>query len=359
MSIYLLGFTLALCISLFLTPVIKMIASNLGIVDSPDERKVHSEPIPRLGGLAIYAGFILSYILCDFFFDPPTTDIVLGLFIGSIFIILTGILDDKFQINPFTKIFGQILAVIPLLLFDIKINYIHIPFSDGIIDLGWLSIPITILWIVGITNAINLIDGLDGLAAGVSGISAFAMFLVSLTIGNYVVSFLSFILFGSIAGFLRYNFYPAKIFMGDTGSLFLGFSLATLSLLEMKQVALFSFLTPIFILGIPITDTIYAMIRRKINGKPIMKPDKKHLHHCLLDLGFSHKQTVFIIYGISALFSLLGFLITNVTLTVSIIIFIIFLILIQLMVEKLGMFSENQQPFLKLLKKIASIFTKS
>ncbi|WP_273854235.1 MraY family glycosyltransferase [Guptibacillus spartinae] len=358
MNEYIVGLSLAILVSVILTPLVKILALKAGIVDNPNKRRVHKIPTPRLGGFAIYISFITTYLLVEIIFDPITSNIVMGLLIGSTIVVLTGIIDDVVQLTPILKLLGQIIGAVVLISFDIKIESIHIPFYEGQFQLHYFSIPITILWVVGITNAINLIDGMDGLAAGVSGIASFSLFLVSLLMGNSIVSLVALILFGSVLGFLRYNFHPAKIFMGDTGSLFLGFCLATLSLLELKQVTVLSFLVPILILGIPISDTLYAILRRKIAGEPISQPDKKHLHHRLLEIGFNQKQTVFIIYGLSMIFALLAVILTKLALWVSVIVLILYLLVFQVIAEVLGMLSDTHKPLIKFWNWIKSFIFK-
>lgn len=351
-QMYIIIVAIALGFSYFLTPLVRIIAFKIGAVDQPNQRKVHKELMPRMGGLAIYLSCVFTYLILTFFLNVPTNHMILGLFMGSTVIVFVGVIDDRFQLRPLYKLLGQLVACYFLILFDIKLHEIHLPFVSDAISLGYLSIPITILWVVGITNAVNLIDGLDGLAAGISSIAAFTFFVVSLMLGSLSLAVVSLVLFGSLLGFLRYNFHPAKIFMGDTGSLFLGFVLATISLMELKKIGVISFLFPIIILGIPIGDTIYAIIRRKLNRQPISKPDKKHLHHCLIDLGFSHRQTVLIIYCVSIFFSILAVISTSAALWVSILIFLIYAFFIQLFAEIIGMFSYNQQVLLKLWKKM-------
>jgi UDP-GlcNAc:undecaprenyl-phosphate GlcNAc-1-phosphate transferase len=346
--IYVVLSVIALIFSLILTPIVKWIAIKIGAVDKPDERKVHTGIMPRMGGLAIYLSLLVTYIIGILFLNIPENNMVTGLFVGGTIIIFVGILDDRFQISPWMKLLGQLIATSSLLFFDLTLKTIHLPFVNGEVSLGLLSIPITFLWVIGITNAMNLIDGLDGLAAGVCSIAALSFFAVSLMLGNTVVAIISIILFGSLLGFLKYNFHPAKIFMGDTGSLFLGFILATVSLLELKKIGVISFLFPIFILGLPISDTLFAIIRRKLNNMPISKPDKKHLHHCLIDLGFSHKKTVLVMYAVSIIFSLLAVLTAVMPLWFSGIILVVYIVFSQWLAEFIGMFKKEHRPIMKL-----------
>ncbi|MDS1029655.1 MraY family glycosyltransferase [Bacillota bacterium LX-D] len=284
----------ACLISLGVTPLVKKLAYKIGATDAPDARKVHQSLMPRIGGLGIYLSFTAVVLLTQ----ELTTQIV-GLLLGGTLIVLIGVVDDTFGLSPKLKLAGQIAAAFILVHFGYRVHFITYPFGEGVIFLKQFSIPVTILWIIGVTNAINLIDGLDGLAAGTSAIAAVTMAVVAWIDGQILVTVLALILAASILGFLRYNFNPAQIFMGDSGSLFLGFNLGAMAILGLtKGATIISVFIPIVILGIPIMDTLFAIIRRFYNGKPIFQPDKKHLHHCLLEIGLTHKQTVLVIYAI-------------------------------------------------------------
>lgn len=227
----------------------------------------------------------------------------MGLVLGATIIVIGGFLDDKFDIKPRYKLIFQVAASIILIIYGVKIVLITNPFSSlyQFTNVGVMSIPLTIIWVVGITNALNLIDGLDGLASGIGLISSLTILIIALLNNRYEAAVLAIILCGSILGFLPYNFNPASIFMGDTGAQLLGFLLASISIEgAIKSAAAFSIAVPILALGIPIYDTLFAVIRRKINGKPIMQADRGHLHHRLLDMGFSQKQAVGTMYAISA-----------------------------------------------------------
>ncbi|MBZ6450497.1 MAG UNVERIFIED_CONTAM: undecaprenyl/decaprenyl-phosphate alpha-N-acetylglucosaminyl 1-phosphate transferase, partial [Paenibacillus polymyxa] len=311
--IYIIGFIMALGLALLLTPLVKRFAVKVGAVDVPNARKVHTRIMPRLGGLGIFLAFLLSLLAMlpfvpDGMLSSRDINFIAAFLIGGTLITLIGALDDRLDLNAKLKFLAQIaVACMVVFAFDIRVDFVNVPFQDAYSSLeSWISIPLTIFWIVGVTNAINLIDGLDGLAAGVSGIAIGTIAVMSLLMGNYMVAMLCLVLLGSIIGFLFFNFHPAKIFMGDTGSLFLGFSLAMLSMLGFKQIAIVSFITPLIIIGVPLSDTFFAIIRRKLQKKPIFSPDKGHLHHCLRELGFSHRQTVLIIYGIAVFFGILA-----------------------------------------------------
>lgn len=289
-------------ISILITPLVKKFAVSIKVMDVPkDERRVHNKPIPLLGGLAIYASFIITLILKQGSISYTEK----GIIIGATIIVIGGILDDKYDIKPWQKLVFQIGAAICLMLFNIRIISLTNPFSSGsmsYLNVGQLfGILLTIIWVVGITNAFNLIDGLDGLAAGIAFISSGTILVVGFLNGRYEAVTLTSILCGAVLGFLPYNYNPASIFMGDTGSQLLGFLLAAISIEgAVKSAAAFAIAVPILALGLPIYDTLFAMVRRKINGKPIMQADRGHLHHRLLDMGLTQRQAVLVMYLISA-----------------------------------------------------------
>lgn len=301
MAFYESAFTLlsAFVIAYFSTPLVIRLAYRWGAIDRPDLRKVHQTAMPRMGGMAIFLAFILCMLVFVKASGPFT-----GIIIGAAIIFAVGLLDDIYQLSAWIKLAGQILAASVAIYFGVQIHFVNNPF-DGLLSLGYFSIPLTLLWIVGISNAINLIDGLDGLAAGVSGIAALTMAIVALIQGQTWVALIAFVLVAAILGFLPYNFYPARTFMGDSGSNFLGFTLGCLAVVGVaKSTALISLVIPIVILGIPIFDTFFAIFRRIYKKTPIFSPDKDHLHHRLLVMGFKHPTTVLIIYGISSFFGL-------------------------------------------------------
>ncbi len=305
---YSLIFLISLIFSFLITPVIRNIAFKIGAIDSPDYgRRIHNRQIPNIGGIAIYLSFVITVILFSSF-DKT----VIGVLTGGTIIIILGFLDDLFELNPGIKLLGQILAAAVLILFGININFITNPISGGLIYPGFWSIPLTIFWVVAITNTINLIDGLDGLAAGVSVIAVFTLFLVALQEGQALPAILAIALAGSSLGFLRHNFYPAKIFMGDTGAMFSGFILAAISIMgALKSAAVVTVFVPLLALGIPIFDTLFAIIRRLYNNEPISKADKGHIHHRLLAMGWTQSQAVLIVYGISGLLGLIAIIING------------------------------------------------
>ncbi|GMX60333.1 MraY family glycosyltransferase [Paenibacillus elgii] len=354
--LYGIGFVAALLIALLMTPLVKRFAFWVGAVDAPNHRKVHSRIMPRLGGLAIFIAFIAAYFVVSPAINTLKTDVVFGLLVGGAIVVLIGALDDRFDLSPKIKLLGQILAASVVVYSGAVIDLVNLPFGDGAVSLTWFAVPLTIFWIVGVTNAINLIDGLDGLSAGVSGIATTTILVLALMMGNVTVALLCVVLLGSIAGFLFYNFHPAKIFMGDSGALFLGFCLATLSVLGFKQATVVSLLVPIMILGVPLSDTFFAIMRRWVNNLPISAADKSHLHHCLLQLGFSHRTTVLIIYGIAIFFGssavLLSFMSEQDALWGAVILIAILLFVLVLGAEAIGIISKTKKPVLHFLNKI-------
>ena len=315
----LLAFAVSLLVAYVMTPPVKRFAEKVGAIDVPrDNRRVHDHPIPRMGGLAIFIGFVLSLI----FFVPMSTK-VLGLLVGSVIIAVMGGVDDIVSLNPWVKLAGQIVAALVAircgLVFDVISNP-NIFAEETYIEIGWLSIPLTMLWIVGCTNAVNLIDGLDGLAVGVSAISSLTMLIVSLFVSEPVVSIILAALTGACLGFMPYNLNPAKIFMGDVGSQLLGFVLSTASIMGLfKLHAIITFFVPLLALALPLADTIFAFFRRILHGQSPFKADKGHFHHRLLAMGLNQKQVVAVLYGISAVLGLLAVLMAGDSMAVKII----------------------------------------
>ena len=291
-------------VSFMLTPLVRTLAIRWGFVDVPkDERRMHSKPIPTIGGLAIFTAFLLVTLL-----SAAMTRRLAGILVGALIIVMLGIADDKYDLNARLKFLIQILAALIPVTQGCLIEYISNPLSfvgPSNLDLGFLSIPVSILWIVGLTNAVNFIDGLDGLSAGVCSISCLTMGVIALILGRNQEALLLFVLLGSCIGFLPYNINPAKIFMGDTGATFLGFTLGCLSVTGLFKVyTAVSFAVPMMVLAIPLFDICFAFIRRLWHHVSPMTPDRSHIHHRLVDVGFSHRQTVTILYVLSAL---LGF----------------------------------------------------
>ncbi|MEH7444566.1 MraY family glycosyltransferase [Bacillus sp. JJ1122] len=336
--------------SILITPLVKRFAIKIGATDKPNQRKVHQKIMPRLGGLAIYISFIVGLLVLQ-----PSSENHWPIVLGSFIIILTGIFDDLFELSAKIKLGGQLAAATVVVVWgDVLVSFINLPFG-GMIEFGYFSIPLTILWIVGITNAINLIDGLDGLAAGVSSIALITIAFMALIMGNFYVVAIASVLLASTLGFLFYNFHPAKIFMGDTGALFLGFIIAVLSLLGFKNVTVISLIVPVIILGVPISDTFFAIIRRFVNKKPLSAPDKSHLHHCLLRLGYSHRQTVLMIYAMAAMFGLTAIIFSQAKVWGSFVVVGILLILIEVFAESVGLMGKDHRPLLKFVRRYSTV----
>ncbi len=301
----------AALISLVSTPLAKSLAIRMGAVDVPkDGRRMHKTPIPRMGGLAIYFGFMAATLIF-----MPLDDALRGALLGGSIIVVLGIFDDIYALPALPKFLIQILAALIAVLQGNVITFLSNPniFSaDPYWNLGILSIPFSVIWIVAITNAVNLIDGLDGLACGVSTISSMTMLVISLIVADTPVAMLMAALAGACIGFLPYNLNPAKIFMGDTGSTFLGFILAIASIQGLfKLGAIISFAVPFLLLGLPIFDTCFAILRRVAKGQSPMAPDRLHIHHRLIDMGFNQKQAVAVLYVISAILSLSAVVLTT------------------------------------------------
>lgn len=291
-------------ISFAATPIVKSFAQRVGAMDVPkDARRVHDHPIPRMGGLAIFFGFLISVVL---FVD--VTRQVRGILLGAVVIVACGAIDDIISLRAWVKLIIQIIAAVIAVLHGVVIEVLRSPNllnEEEALILGVLAIPVSILWIVGITNSVNLIDGLDGLAVGVSTISSVTMFAVALLVSEGNVALILAALMGACVGFMPYNLNPAKIFMGDTGALLLGYVLSTVSIIGMfKFYAIVTFVVPIMALALPLFDTAFAIIRRLLKGQSPMHPDRGHLHHRLIDMGLSQKQAVAILYSISAMLGL-------------------------------------------------------
>ncbi len=306
-AIYIL--TAAICaalVSFTCTPPVRALAYKIGAIDVPlDKRHIHKKPTPLIGGLAIYIGFTLSTaIFCDY------TDNLFALWIGGSILVIVGILDDRFSLSAPFKLIMQIAAASVAIACGVSIN--HITLFGQIIIMGVWEIPVTLLWIVGLTNAINLIDGLDGLACGISAICSASISVVMLLSGDMVSALLTIILTGSCVGFIPFNKHPARIFMGDTGSLFLGYCLAVISASGLfKLHTVISFLVPLTVFALPLIDTLSSIIRRVFNGQNPFTPDKRHLHHRLVEMGFTQKESVKILYAICALMGLVSIVFTD------------------------------------------------
>ncbi len=317
MLIYLSVFLTSLLICFLITPFIINIAKKYNIVDKPDIRKIHKEPIPRIGGLAIIISIFLTslfYLTTLYIFDPSFLVLkyfkykftqIIGLILSFLVILITGVLDDIKDLSATKKLIIQLLVSNILFFTGTKVEFFIFSPSELVLN-NIISYVFTVLWVVGLMNAINLLDGLDGLLSGVSFIISITLGVLAIVKGQTVLAIIIFSLAGALLGFLRYNFNPAKIFLGDTGSLFIGLFMSVISILGyFKKATLISFIIPILIFALPILDTILAIVRRILKKQPIFKPDKEHLHHLLLKSGLSQKQTAILFYLITLLLSIL------------------------------------------------------
>lgn len=345
----LLNWIATIFISLIITPLIKKLSFKIGAVDKPSKRRMNDKIMPTMGGLVIYISTFLSL----FFLQPIDNTYVIPLFIASTIIILTGIVDDIREIKPILKLIGIfVAALIIYYMANIRVDVLKVPLL-GTFEFGWMSLPITILWIVGITNSINLIDGLDGLANGVSIIALTTMGIIGyffLSFNNIIITIFVFTIVSAAIGFLPYNFFPASIYLGDTGALFLGFIISVVSLQGLKNATFVSFIIPIIALGVPITDTFFAIIRRVLNKTSISAADKNHMHHKLLQLGMTHRQAVLFLYGVALTFSIIALLVP-ISSSISLVLLISALILgILFFVEMIDLVGMNHKPLTNFVK---------
>lgn len=354
-----------LVLSAIATPLVRFLAFKIGAVDNPNARRINKVPMPTAGGLAVFIAFAVSVL----FFLPGIIKhlnvngvyihYVLPLVLAGGIIIVTGLIDDIKELKPLPKLSGILIAATIIWLWtDFRFDDFKIPFGGPLIHFpSWVSFFLTVLWIVAITNAVNLIDGLDGLVSGVSIISLTTMGIVSyffLHDSNIFLPLTIFILVVSIAGFLPYNYHPAIIYLGDTGALFIGFMIGVLSLQGLKNSTAVAVVTPMIILGVPITDTVVAIIRRSLSGKKIYEADRMHLHHRLLSMGLTHRGTVLVIYAISFIFSLTSLLL-NVSSRLGGVLLMVFLLLgVLILSEMVGIFGENRTPLLNTLRFIGN-----
>lgn len=302
--LYIAAFACAFAITLVTTPFAKWLSAKVGAIDYPKDRGVHKKPMPRMGGVAIVLGFLVTVLMVYFFDRSMSPKQFVGFIVGAGIIAVLGMIDDMKDLPAKLKFCVQIVVALIVIFSGTQIQIVLWPVTA---TLQKLSIPITLVWIVGVTNAVNLIDGLDGLAAGVTGIAALSLMVLCIMTGTTTAVVLTAALAGACLGFLPRNFNPAEIFMGDTGSTFLGFVLAVTSILGVfKGYALLALVVSIFCIGLPIFDTIFAMLRRMAKHQPIMQADRGHLHHKLIDHGFSQKKAVLIMYAISIFLGLLA-----------------------------------------------------
>ena len=344
-------------IALVLTPLVRLLSFKIGAVDYPNARRINTKPMPSAGGLSIVIAFSIATLV----FIPMLTSNAAPIksylsytlpVVGAGWIIaLTGLIDDVKELSAKKKMIGILLAAsIVWFLTDFRLNDFKIPFGGPLLHFDpWLSYLLTVIWIISITNAVNLIDGLDGLVSGVSIIS-----LVTMGIVSYFFTMTIFVLVAAIAGFFPFNYHPAILYLGDTGALFIGFMISVLSLQGLKNATAVAVVTPMIILGVPITDTFLAIIRRTLSGQKFYKPDRNHLHHRLLSLGLTHRGTVLVIYGISMIFSLISLLL-NISSRIGGILLVIGLLFgVELLAELIGVLGPHHSPLLNVLRYIGN-----
>ncbi|CRH92108.1 phospho-N-acetylmuramoyl-pentapeptide-transferase [Chlamydia trachomatis] len=362
---YIIVLIATLVIALIATPLVRFLSIRIGAVDNPNARRINKVPMPSAGGLAVFIAFfigsivILPNIVLHVWQEQTYFDYILPVVVAGGIIVATGLIDDIKELRPLPKMAGMLVAASIIWIFtEFRFDDFKIPFGGPMIHFPvWLSFCLTVLWIVAITNAVNLIDGLDGLVCGVSIISLTTMGLVSyffLYDSNVFLTLTVFVLVAAIAGFLPYNYNPAVIYLGDTGALFIGFMIGVLSLQGLKNSTSVAVVTPIIILGVPITDTIVAIIRRTLSGQKIYEADRMHLHHRLLSLGLSHRGTVLVIYAISFVFSLISLLLNVSSRLGGVLLMIALTFGIIILSELIGIFGENRTFLLNVLRFIGN-----
>lgn len=345
-------FACSLVIALVMTPIARLLAWRAGVVDQPSARRINRCPTPRMGGVAIFCAIVLAFLLEGFLASlwgwPRLleSETLFGsrydyvrISLGFSLVFLTGLLDDFITLTPKRKLVGQVIgscvAVSGGLVIDVIVN----PISNGAIEMGWLAYPITVVYLVAYTNIFNLIDGMDGLAAGITCIASITMWIVATMAGHLDAAALSIVLAGATLGFLRYNFHPASIFMGDSGSLLIGFVLGSVSLMSVQRIAgLTSIIVPLVIAFIPIIDTFSAIVRRGRAHVSIGQADKGHIHHRLMEEGFNQRETVLFIYAWTAVLCIGSVMMTQVTVLPRIFIFCILVFSSVLFAMKLHLF---------------------
>jgi len=333
-------FIITFALAFSLMPFFIRLAKKFKFLDRPSERKIHAHAMPTMGGVVIFLVFIAGISLSRRLnpeFDWLFSDYFLSLFVGGTVILLLGIFHDILDMQPEAKLMGQIIAGLIVFINGIRIEAVTNPFGGQLYLPQWLSMVITVGWVVAIINAVNLIDGLDGLAGGITVVSSAVLFFIALTKKEISSLFIIAALVGSILGFLRYNFYPAKIFMGDAGSMFLGFILSIISILGInKMAAAVALLVPITALGIPIYDTTLAVFRRLVMKRNVMSSDRKHLHYRLLDMGLNQRQVVLFMYAVGIYFGLISYLLARIPIEYSLPLLILFSMGVFLGIKAIG-----------------------
>jgi UDP-GlcNAc:undecaprenyl-phosphate GlcNAc-1-phosphate transferase len=292
------GFALALLFTVLLVPVVRRNAIKAGYYDAPGERKIHTQPIPRLGGIAIWLGFMLALGVISLIYQSPVLSSALpGVLTGGAMIFFLGLLDDLFTLSPYLKLAVQCVAALTAFALGVQISNLDLPGAQLLV-LNALSLPVTVVWLVGLMNAMNFIDGIDGLAAGVTTLSALTLTVVAMFTHQPSSALLAAVLAGASLGFLVYNFHPARIFMGDSGALFCGFVLACIAVTGVLKTKVVVMLLPMFVLSVPILDITYSVFRRLLRGQNPFLPDADHIHHQFLKAGLGQIKTVTYLYSL-------------------------------------------------------------
>lgn len=362
---YVLVLIATILLSLILTPLVRFLALHVGAVDQPNARRINKKPMPSSGGLAIIFAFTVSTLLLMPLILPMKEgfasyfDYMLPVVIGGLIIGVTGFIDDIYEIRAIYKMLGIVVAAILVYQFtDFHFDSFKIPFGGPLLQFDpWLTFVLTVLWIVGITNAINFLDGLDGLVSGVAIITLTTLGLVSnffLFETDIYLTLTIFVLIAAILGFFPYNYNPAIIYLGDTGALFIGFMIAVLSLQGLKNATAVAVVSPVLILAVPIIDTGLAIIRRQLSGKKFYEPDRMHLHHRLLALGFTHRGAVLVVYGLTLLFSIASLLLNVSSRLGGILLMFGVLIGVELLVENLQILGQHRTPLMTALRFIGN-----
>lgn len=355
-------------LSAILTPLVRRFSLKVGAVDHPNARRINKVDMPSGGGLAIFLTFVIATLVIlpliskDYTYPwwrEPYQVYILPVVLGALVIVVTGYLDDIFELKPLPKLLGIVIAATIVWAFtDFRFDSFKIPFGGPLIHFNPLvTCFLTILWIVAITNAINLIDGLDGLVSGVSIISLVTMAIVSyffLPNADLFLTLTILVMVAAIAGFFPYNYHPASIYLGDTGALFVGFMIGVLSLQGLKNSTAVAVVTPVIILGVPILDTVVAIIRRTLSGQKFYEPDKLHLHHRLLSMGFSHRGAVWMVYAIAFIFSLIALLLNVSSRFGGVLLIFGLLFALEIFIEGLGIWGENRTPLFNAFKFIGN-----
>ncbi|KKR18357.1 MAG: Glycosyl transferase, family 4, conserved region [candidate division CPR2 bacterium GW2011_GWC1_41_48] len=315
---YILFASLAFAITYIITPFIMRVALEIGAFDHPEERRVNKTSVPNIGGLAIFVGFITAFV-----FSEELSREMLGIILGGTLMLIMGFVDSIVGLKALPKLISQVIGALVLISFGVKIDILSNPI-DGVYALGDLSVPLTIIWVVGMTNVINFIDGLDGLAAGIVSISSGVLAVIAFLTGRPEILPMAMYLGASSLAFLRYNYHPAQIFMGDAGSQFLGFVLAGMAILgTLKSAAFISLLIPILAVGVPIIDTALVVLKRAKNKQKVYLADREHLHHLFLGQGYDQKKAVLMMYALNLILGVVAIISTQVTKTQSIFLFVL------------------------------------